>query len=89
MTDFDALPSGTRKEVERLAKQGHRHPDPDVAAAATVWANKRLHAGRFGRVIAVILDVALGGGAMIGTLIAQRRLAKRIVKLERSAPPSL
>jgi hypothetical protein len=33
-----ALSADQRKQVDRLARRGHRHPDPSVAEAAEGWA---------------------------------------------------
>ena len=40
---WSALTEQQRQEVTRLAKQGHRHPNPAVAAAAEGWAEVLLH----------------------------------------------
>jgi hypothetical protein len=47
-----AVPADQRKQVDRMSRRGHRHPDPNVAAAAEGWA----------RVIIDSYDVDHSGG---------------------------
>jgi hypothetical protein len=82
---FDDLPTSVREEVDALSKLGERHPDPEVAAAAREWADETLsRGGSVGALAAGVLDFGLsallggGGGGTAGSLIAKRRLAKRI-----------
>jgi hypothetical protein len=82
---FDDLPTEVRELVEALAKSGERHPDPEVAAAADEWAAETLsRGGSVGALLALALDFGLsvllggGGGGASGSLLAPRRLARRI-----------
>lgn len=83
--NFDDLPTEVRELVDALAKRGERHPDPEVAVAADEWAVETLsRGGSVGALLAGAIDFGLsvllggGGGGTTGSLIAQRRLAKRI-----------
>jgi hypothetical protein len=50
-----AIPADQRNQVDRLARRGHRHPDPNVAEAAEGWA----------RVIVDSYDVDHSGGGRV------------------------
>jgi hypothetical protein len=76
-----------RREVARHARRGARHPEPLVARIAEAWARAVLEPParkeRTGNAVVSVLlafvsEEALG--TWIGMGIAQRRLAKRILK---------
>jgi hypothetical protein len=48
-----ALPRAVRKEVHRLAKAGHAHPDPAVARTALAWGRSVRRAAGWLRVAAI------------------------------------
>jgi hypothetical protein len=82
VTPFMDLPLRTRTEVGQLAKKGKGHPDPDVRVAAQVWATEEMHRQHTGwGVLAVVLDIVSGGGAMTGSEFSKFQLARRIAKL--------
>jgi hypothetical protein len=72
-----------KREVLRCAKRGKHHPNGDIAQAACSWAEQTLalkwRTGWLALPIA-LLDSAAGGG-WLGISIAERRAAKRILRL--------
>jgi hypothetical protein len=86
VSGFFDLPLAKREEVARFAKMGERHPDPEVAATASVWAHEEM-ARETSRWVTVAVDLGLGiflgsGGGISGLEISRRRLAKRLVALD-------
>jgi hypothetical protein len=91
---FRDLPRATQREVEKLARKGQAHPEPAVAAAAHAWAQEVRE--RYARVpgaggVAFMFDVAISSvvgavtGAVGGQQLAERRLAKQLIKLQPEA----
>lgn len=85
---WDGLESPMRREVELRAAEGSHHPDPQVAATADRWARRELSlrgtAGTWlgfclSAVAAVLGD--FGVGQDLRQAVADRRLAKRLVRL--------
>lgn len=79
------LPRQSRRDVQRLAKKGQRHPDPRTAQVAFEWALPRT-SSRDGVLASLGIDVvfeALFGDAGVGAgaTWAEARLARRIAAL--------
>ena len=86
---FEEFPEDVRRDVDRLARLGERHPDPQVAKIARHWAHETLsRTGTAGAYWTVALDfvisVLLGGGGAgtSGSLLFKRRLARRLAKID-------
>jgi hypothetical protein len=84
-----AVPADQRKQVERLARRGHRHPDPFVAEAAEGWARIILDSydtesrdgGRIiGWVFNGILWLTPFGGLIGGDEWLERRWARTVLR---------
>jgi hypothetical protein len=72
-----------RRAVRRYARRGQEHPDPEIAQAAKVWATETLHRDNRAEVagsvlFGILVDGAFGGG-WLGSLIGERRSAKKIL----------
>jgi hypothetical protein len=85
---FEELPATVREDVAAYATRGERHPDPEIAAAADEWARETLsHGGSLGAWAAIVVDLGVstllggGGGGTGGSILAKRRVAKRIRRL--------
>jgi hypothetical protein len=87
---FRELPRAIQREVEKLARKHERHPDAAVAASAQIWAHEVSE--RYARVpgsgaVAFAFDAAISAlvgvvtGAVSGQQLAERRLAKQLIKL--------
>lgn len=87
---FRELPRATQRDVEKLARKGQGHPDPEVAMAAHMWALEVRE--RYARVpgaggVAFMFDVAISSvvgvvtGMVGGQQLAERLLAKQLVKI--------
>ena len=69
--------------VVRLARQGRKHPDAEVARVADEWAREKLgldSAGR-GSIGQMILGALLGDGASLGQAWRDRRKAELILRV--------
>jgi hypothetical protein len=78
-----------QRQVLKAARARKRHPDPEIAEAARLWAEavlaprpRRKALGTFA--LWALLDFVLDSGGATGMLIAERRAAKRILEMERS-----
>ena len=72
-----------KREVLKYAKRGMLHPNAEIANAALTWAEQTLAPKRRTGWLALpiaLLDSAAGGG-WLGMSIAERRAAKRIVRV--------
>lgn len=79
-----------RRQVLKAARAGRRHADPEIAEAARRWAealltqSKRKILGSL--VIGGLFDaLLLDGGGWVGMSFAERRAAKRILKVDELA----
>ena len=77
---------GQRRQVLKEAGKGRSHPDREIAEIARKWAKWRLGGGERNEtkaaaqgLLATISDAAAGG--VIGNLVAERRAAKKILKV--------
>lgn len=89
MTDavtFDDLPADVRRRVERLAFEGKRYPDRDIAAVAYAWARAVSPRRTWVSVVlAVCADTALSawwcgsdGSAFSVAAVRRRQLARKL-----------
>jgi hypothetical protein len=77
-----------RRQVLKHAGRGERHPDKRIADIAERWARYRLRPGRWkerreeGLLFALLdlIDAGAGGG-FLGMLIAERRAARKILRV--------
>ena len=72
-----------QRTVLRLARQGRRHPDRKVAAAAEQWAKEKLgrDGGVGGSIGGIIVGLLFGDGSSIGEGVRDYRAAKRIMRV--------
>ncbi|WP_100500213.1 hypothetical protein [Geodermatophilus chilensis] len=76
------------RAVRRAARRGRSHPDPVIAKAARDWArgvlapSRRRTRGLWELVLALVGDPF---GGTLGTTLAERRVARRILAVE---PPA-
>jgi hypothetical protein len=57
-----------QRTVLRLAREGRRHPDPNVAKVAEEWAREKLglDSRQGGAIASIVFGALLGDGASIG-----------------------
>jgi hypothetical protein len=53
-----ALPRQTRREVMRLAREGHRHPDVEVASVANDWAQSLVERPSHRLLLGAVYEIA-------------------------------
>lgn len=75
-----ALSARQRREVDKLARKGRLHPDPQVSRVSCLWAQSRLRdqasRGLFGRSVFM-----LGGSGGVDVRISELRVARAVSKL--------
>lgn len=83
---WTALSWNERRQILKYAGKGQLHPNGDLAETARRWAEWRLHpreqdlgSSIVMGLLAAVSDAAAGG--VIGSLIAERRAAKKIQRL--------
>ena len=81
-----ALSERERRQVRKCARRGERHPDPEIASAAEEWARSVLKPAdsvpraAFGAAVNLLIDALTGGGGWLGSMLSERRYAKKILK---------
>lgn len=91
---WEGLSWNERRQVLKAARAGRRHPDREIAEAARRWAeavfgqSRRRVLGSL--VIGGLIDALLfDEGGWIGTSIAERRAARRILRAEKATAAPL
>lgn len=80
------LSAAERRQVSKAARRGESHADPVIALAAFTWARDLVTPGPWYRWPIEVVASLLDGGGSLGTSLAERRLAKRV--LSARAPQS-
>lgn len=88
---WESLTWRQKRQVLKYAGFGQEHPDKQIADAAERWAQAVLAPRNSRRWsewgLGVVVDLLTGSGSWTGTSVAERRAARKILKVAGGTPP--